>query len=62
MQVKVKNSREFKRHVSQNIASNFCNSMPSTVNFLIDEIAVAFKGTVIIYVEGGDMLERSRFL
>ena len=27
--------------------------MPSTLNFLIDKIAVVIKGPVIIFVEGG---------
>ena len=64
MRVKVKNLHEFKRYVSQNISSNFWNSTPSTLNFLIDKIAVVIKGPVIIYVEGGgkNMSERSRFL
>ena len=48
MRVKVKNLREFKRYVSQNISSNFWNSTPSTLNFLIDKIAVVVKGPVII--------------
>ena len=34
-------------------SSNFWNSTPSTLNFLIDKIAVVIKGPVIIYVEGG---------
>ena len=47
-------------------SSNFWNSTPSTLNFLIDKIAVVIKGPIIIYVEGGgggkNMSERSRFL
>ena len=64
MRVKVKNLHEFKRYVSQNISSNFWNSTPSTLNFVIDKIAVVIKGPVIIYVEEGgkNMSERSRFL
>ena len=34
-------------------SSNFWNSTPSTLNFLIDKIAVVIKGPIIIYVEGG---------
>ena len=34
-------------------SSNFWNSTPSTLNFLIDKIAVVIKGPIIIYVERG---------
>ena len=34
-------------------SSNFWNSTPSTLNFLIDKIAVVIKGPVTIYVKGG---------
>ena len=53
MRVKVKNLHKFKWYVSQNISSNFWNSRPSTLNFLIDKIAVVIKGPIIIYVESG---------
>ena len=39
-------------------SSNFWNSTPSTLNFLIDKIAVVIKGPIIIYVERGGGREK----
>ena len=37
---------------------NFWNSTPSTLNFLIDKIAVVIKEPIIIYVERGGGREK----